>query len=342
MRVLVTGGCGFLGSHVCEHFKNLGDEVVAFDSLTKHELIRTGFAVERARLYNWNLLKQIGVVLVKGDIRDKKALSEAADDCDYIVHTAAQPAMTISIENPDLDLTTNVMGTFNILELARRRDIPVSVCSTIHVYGNKINETLLEQATRFVHDPPTFDENHPILQGKITPLHASKRSAEIYANAFIDTYGLKASVFRLTGMYGPRQFGGEDHGWVANFAIRTVLALPIKVFGTGKQVRDILYATDAAASFDAYFRNQKPGIYNIGGGIENSISLSECLELLSEISGRKQKIERLEKRDMDLWYFVCDISKAKSVLSWEPKISNEEGLKRMVTWIEKNARLLGS
>ena len=340
MKVLVTGGCGFLGSHVCEHFKKMGDEVVAFDSLTKHELVRTGFAVDGARLYNWDLLKQMGVSLVRGDIREKDALTNAANECDYIIHTAAQPAMTISVENPDLDLTTNVVGTFNVLELARRLDIPVAVCSTIHVYGNQMNETLSEQTTRFVRDPASIDENHPVLQGKVTPLHASKRSAEIYVKAFTDTYGLNASVFRLTGMYGPRQFGGEDHGWVANFAIRTVLGLPIRVFGTGKQVRDILYVTDAAAAFEAYFRNQKPGVYNIGGGIGNSISLSECLGLLSSISGRKQKIERLERRDMDLWYFVCDITKAKTSLSWEPKISREKGLRKMMSWIEQNVGLL--
>jgi len=336
MKVLVTGGCGFLGSHACEYYRKRGEEVVSFDNLTKHELMRTGYDVEGARLYNWNFLKELGVFLIKGDIRDKQELFEVAKDCDYIIHTAAQPAMTIAIENPELDLATNVVGTFNVLEAARKYDIPVVNCSTIHVYGNKINETIKEGATKFIREPPAIDENHPILQGKFTPLHASKRTAEIYVQTYIDTYGLEAATFRLTGMYGPRQFGGEDHGWVANFAIRTLLGLSIKIFGTDKQVRDILYVTDAVAAFDAFYKNRKTGLYNIGGGIDNIISLGECLELLRKITGVEQDIRFEPARLGDLWYFVCDIAKAKEKLKWEPKVSNEEGIKKLVDWIKEN------
>jgi len=339
MKVLVTGGCGFLGSHVCEYYRRKGEEVVSFDNLTKHELMRTGYDVEGARLYNWNLLKELGVSLIKGDIRDKHELFEAAKDCDYIIHTAAQPAMTISIENPELDLTTNVIGTFNVLEAARKYDIPVVNCSTIHVYGNKINETIKEGKTRFFRDPPAISESYPIMQGKLTPLHASKRSAEIYVQTYIDTYGLEAATFRLTGMYGPRQFGGEDHGWVANFVIRTLLRLPIKIFGTDKQVRDILYVSDAVEAFDAFYKNRKPGIYNIGGGEQNIISLGECLRMIREITGIEQKIIYEPPRLGDLWYFVCDITKAKKELGWEPKISNREGLERLINWVNENIEI---
>jgi CDP-paratose 2-epimerase len=240
-----------------------------------------------------------------------------------------------------LDLTTNVVGTFNVLETARRFDVPVVNCSTIHVYGNKINETLKEGETRYVRDPPAINEDYPIMQGEMTPLHASKIAAELYVQTYIDMYRLKAATFRLTGMYGPRQFGGEDHGWVANFVIRTILGMPIKVFGKGKQVRDILYASDAAAAFDAFYRSGKPGIYNIGGGIERAISLIECLNLIREITGLEQKIEFKEVRPGDLWYFVCDITKAKKKLGWEPRVSNEEGIKRLVKWVEENKKLFG-
>lgn len=336
MKVLVTGGCGFLGSHVCEYYRKIGEEVVSFDNLTKHELIRTGYNVEKARFYNWDFLKNLGVELIKGDIRNEDELFNAAKDCDFIAHTAAQPAMTISIEQPRLDITTNVLGTFNVLEVARKRDIPIVNSSTIHVYGNKINETLREGRTRFLRDPPAIDESHPLLEGEITPLHASKRAAETYVQTYIDTYGLKAANFRLTGIYGPRQLGGEDHGWIANFAIRTLLGLPIKIFGTDKQVRDILYVVDAAKAFDAFYRKQKPGTYNIGGGIEHIISLGECLNLLRKITGMQQKIFFESARHGDLWYFVCDITKAKNKLEWEPKVSNEEGLTKLVNWIKEN------
>jgi CDP-paratose 2-epimerase len=339
MKVLVTGGCGFIGSHVCEYYRNKGAHVISFDNMTKHELMRTGYATNLARTYNWNFLKELGVTLIKGDIRNIDELLKAARDCDFIVHTAAQPAMTISIESPQLDFSTNVTGTFNILETARRFDIPVVSCCTIHVYGNKINETLKEEKTRYVRTPPTIDETHPIMEGTITPLHASKRSAELYVQAFIDTYDLKAASFRLTGLYGPRQFGGEDHGWVANFTIRTVLGIPVTIYGTGKQVRDILYASDVAEAFHAFYQVKKPGIYNIGGGLSHSISLIECLSLIEEITRKKPVIKYGPSRLGDLQYFVCDISKAKRLLNWAPKVPPRVGVSKLAKWIEENKPL---
>jgi CDP-paratose 2-epimerase len=339
MKVLVTGGCGFLGSHVCEHYRKMKEEVVSLDNMTKHELLRTGYDVDGARLHNWNVLKRMGVSLVKGDIRDQKEVLRVALGCDYIINTAAQPSMTISIEDPELDLSTNVVGTYNILDAARKYDIPVAHCSTIHVYGNAINESLKEGATRFTRDPPTIDEKHPIMLGTLSPLHASKRASEVYVQAFIDSYGLKAAAFRLSGMYGPRQFGGEDHGWVANFVIRALLGLPITVYGTDKQVRDILYVTDAAVSFEGFYRHRKPGIYNIGGGVGNMISLGECIGTIQEMTGKKQKILTKPARLGDLWYFACDISKAKDHLGWKPTVSNREGIGKLIDWVNENRKL---
>lgn len=339
MKVLVTGGCGFIGSHACEYYIKAGSEVISFDNMTKHELTRTGYAAEAARMYNWNLLKKLGVNLVKGDISNREEILDAAKDCDYIVHTAAQPAMTISIENPDLDFSTNVQGTFNILETARKYDIPVVHCSTIHVYGNKINETLIEEETRYRREPPLIDENHPLIEGTVTPLHASKRTAEIYIQAFIDTYKLKAAAFRLTGLYGPRQFGGEDHGWVANFVIRTVLGREMTIYGTGKQVRDILYASDVANAFNAFYNSKKAGIYNIGGGLDCSISLIECIKLIEEITDKKAEVKFGEGRLGDLQYFMSDISKAKKHLGWGPKVKPKEGVTNLIEWVEENKKL---
>jgi CDP-paratose 2-epimerase len=339
MKVLVTGGCGFLGYHVCEYYRKQGWEVLAYDNLTKHELMRTGYNVEKARDYSPSLLRTLGVAVVKADVRDREALLEAAEGSDFIIHTAAQPAMTIAIERPDLDMTTNVVGTFNVLEAARRFAIPLVSCSTIHVYGNEINSRLKEEERRFTHDPPAIDEQAPIMTGKLTPLHASKRSAECYVQTYIDTYGVKAASFRLTGMYGPNQIGGEDHGWVANFVIKTLLGIPIKVFGTDKQVRDILYVTDAVAAFDAFFHRRVPGIYNIGGGPANIISIGESLEMMSGITGIAQSVSLGEKRHGDLWYFVCDISKAKELLGWEPKVSPHEGIERLVAWAREHIDL---
>jgi CDP-paratose 2-epimerase len=342
LKVLVTGGCGFLGSHICERYRKMGEQVVSYDNMTKYELLRTGYNVAGARLHNWNLLKKMGVTMVKEDIRHCGALLKAARGCDYIINTAAQPSMTIAIEDPRLDITTNVMGVYNVLEAARKQDIPVVHCSTIHVYGNAINDSLKEGPTRFTRDPPSIGEDHPNMQGAISPLHASKRSSEVYVQAYIDSYGLKAAAFRLTGMYGPRQFGGEDHGWVANVVIRTMLGLPITVFGTDKQVRDILYVSDAALAFERFYKRPTPGIYNIGGGVDNMISLGECIQTIREITGKKQKLLNKPARLGDLWYFACDISKAQDALGWRPSVSNREGIGRLIGWVEGNRKLFGS
>lgn len=339
MKVLVTGGCGFLGSHVCEYYIKKGAKVISYDNMTKHELKRTGFATDEARNYNWNYLEKIGVKLVKADVRNFKELMDYAHGCDYIIHTAAQPAMTISWEDPVLDFTTNCIGTFNVLEVARRFKIPVASCATIHVYGNQINKELKETKTRYIRKPPAIDENYPTLKGILTPLHASKGMGDIYVKTYIDTYKVEAVSFRLTGLYGPRQFGGEDHGWVANFSIRAVMGWPITIYGTGKQVRDIIYATDVCEAFDAFYKKRKPGIYNIGGGTKTAISLLECIDIIEKILGKRPDVRFAPDRHGDLRYFICDISKAKKALGWTPRLMPEEGIRRLIDWIKKNKDL---
>lgn len=333
MKVLVTGGCGFLGSHVCEFYRNRGDTVIAYDNMTKHELKRTGYAVEEARNYNSDYLNRLGVTIIREDIRDFDKLMEYSETTDFIVHTAAQPAMTISIEDPELDFSSNLRGTFNVLRVAKELRIPLASCGTIHIYGNKINKTLIEKPHRYARIPPSIDESHPVVEGTLTPLHASKRSAELYIETFIHSYNLCAASFRLTGLYGPRQFGGEDHGWVANFAIRTILDLPLRIFGTGKQVRDILYADDATHAFHAFYERGEPGIYNIGGGLDHSISLLECVDLIGRITGKTPEVKFGKMRKGDLLYFVCDIKKAKKELGWKPEVTPEAGVKRLIDWI---------
>ena len=339
MKVLVTGGCGFIGSHVCEFYRQQGAEVVSYDNMTKDELQRTDYPVEAARDYNWNFLSALGVEMRKADIREYDTLLESASGCDYIVHTAAQPAVTISIESPDLDFETNVLGTLNVLKVARELDIPIASCSTIHVYGNLINDTLEEGEKRYLRKPPEIDESEPDMQGILTPLHASKRSAEIYLKMFIDTYGVKAASFRLTGLYGPRQLGGEDHGWVANFSIRSMLGWPINIYGTGKQVRDILYATDVAQAFHAFYTNPVPGIYNIGGGSENAISLLECIDMIEEITDRKPDVHMGQSRHGDLKYFICNTNKARNTFGFNPQVKPREGVASLIQWIVDNKTL---
>jgi len=336
MKVLVTGGCGFLGSHVCELFRKEGWEVISYDNLTKYELGRTGYGAEKTREYNWNFLKAMGCSMVKADVCDDEALRDYASGCDFLVHTAAQPAMTISWENPRLDFNTNVLGTFNVLDAARVHRIPVVNTSSIHVYGNSINATLKESATSYERNPVAIAEDHPVMVGEISPLHASKMSAEHYVRTFTDMLKTPAASFRFTGIYGRRQFGGEDHGWVANFAIRGALGWPLRIFGTGKQARDILFAEDGARAYLDYFKNPVPGVYNIGGGPEHKISLLECIDLLGEVLGRKLPVEFHAERPGDMRYFVCDISAAKKGFGFAPAVKPREGVTRLLKWIEEN------
>jgi len=333
--VLITGIGGFLGTHTAKHFIDSGWRVVGIDTLTDYELNRTGYNVERARKHNVEFLSKIGAKLL---IKDARVVTSADFlGIDFIIHCAAQPAMTISIEDPSSDMAHNVIGTFNMLHIAKDLDIPIVNCSSVHIYGNGGNEELEENEWAF-HQGPITDENTPILQGDLTPLHASKRSAELYTQTFAETYGVRAANFRLTGMYGERQFGGMDHGWVANFAIRTIMENDITVFGTDKQVRDILYAGDAARAFELWFENGEAGTFNIGGGETNAISIKQVLRQLNFITNKEQKINIDEVREGDMWYFVCDSTKAKS-FGWSPEVSPEDGLPKLVKWVEDNKEL---
>ena len=336
MKVLVTGACGFLGSHICELFKELNWEVIGLDNLTYFEMRRSGYN-RKARYYNYNLLKKMDIDILVEDLLNCHKLQSI--EADYIVHTAAQPTMTLSISNPRYDLMNNVIGTFNILELARKLDIPVSICSSIHVFGNKINNTLKEEGTRFKCSPESIDESEKVLQGDISPLHASKMSSEIYGQCFIDTYGLKVGIMRLSGMYGPRQFAGMHHGWVSNIILRILKDLPVYIFGSDKQVRDILYCKDAAKVFLSFYNYQVPGLYIIGGGKECIFSIRDLIDFVSKLSGKKPEIILKERRFGDLYYFVSNIDKARTYLKWSPDVLPQEGIENTFRWIKENIKL---
>ena len=225
----------------------------------------------------------------------------------------------------------------NVLAAARHHNVPVLSCSTIHVYGNGVNEEVHKQGGRFVRCPVGISESHPLLTGRLSPLHASKRAGELYVQAFADSYDLKAASFRLTGIYGPRQFGGEDHGWVANFAIRTLTERDITVYGTTQQVRDILYVTDAVEAIAAWQNSGcPPGVYNIGGGEDNIISIRECLHELWEMTGQEQKVEVAPARQGDLYYFCCDNTRATEAFGWSPTVHWSGGLPNLVEWVREN------
>jgi CDP-paratose 2-epimerase len=238
-----------------------------------------------------------------------------------------------------LDFDTNVVGTLNILELAKELRIPVVNCASVHVYGNDLNKSLIPMGDHYDRQPPGINEETSICTGTLTPLHASKTASDLYTKVYTDTYGVRAATFRLSGIYGERQFGGEDHGWVANFTIRNITNRTINIFGNGLQTRDIVYAKDVADACYKFYNSDASGIFNIGGGIKTKISLLQAINTIESISKIRPSINYCEDRHGDLRYFVCDISKALNEFGWEPKILPNEGIKKLHNWASNNIEI---
>lgn len=340
MKIFVTGGAGFIGSHVTEFFRNKGNEVIVFDNLSRAKLLEKDSITAR---YNWDFLKRLGGInLIKGDITDIGQLEQATKDVDVIIHTAAQTAITRSVNNPKTDFKVNALGTFNVLEAARRNDIKTVVyCSTSKVYGDNVNKINLVKSKNkyyfFGEFKNGIPENYGIDLCNHTPYGCSKLTGDLYTQDYGRLYGLKTGVFRMSCIYGPRQFGFEDQGWVSWFTIATILGRPLTIYGNGKQVRDVLYVSDLVELFDKFVNtNVKQGVYNAGGGPEKTISLLEFIELLKKLTGKSSKLNFSDWRPSDQKFYISDISKAKKELNWKPKISPEKGFKKLVDWIEKN------
>ena len=340
----MTGGAGFVGSHVAEYYAKKGEEVIVFDNLSRAELL--GYEKSNA-MYNWNYLKGYKIELVKGDIRDFEKLKDAAKNADAIIHTAAQTAVTTSLRNPRTDFEINAVGTFNVLEAARlsENNPCVIYCSTNKVYGNNVNKiAVIEKEKRYEFADERYKngipEDFPTDLCEHTPYGCSKFAGDVYVQDYAHTYGLKTGVFRMSCIYGERQFGVEDQGWVAWFAIATLLDKPITIYGDGKQVRDILYVDDLIRAYDLFIRsNLKHGVFNIGGGTENTISLLELLDLLEELTSRRTKISYADWRPSDQKVYISDVKKAKEKLKWRPSISPKEGVSRLVEWVKENKDL---
>ncbi len=344
MKILITGGAGFVGSHVADFYIKKGCNVVVFDNLSRAELL----GYKGNMTYNWNYLKSHynNIDLVKGDIRDKNAIQNVAKDVDVIVHTAAQTAVTASILNPRTDFEINALGTLNVLEAARlsTRNPVVIFCSTNKVYGDNINKIPIKELdTRYAFDDPNYKmgipETFPTDLCEHTPYGASKFAADVFVQDYAYRGEIDAAVFRMSCIYGPRQFGVEDQGWVAWFTIATLMEKQITIYGDGKQVRDVLYVSDLIKAFDSFIQKRDRlhyGVYNIGGGVENTMSLLELITILEDITTKKSEIIFSNWRASDQKVYISDISKAKRELNFRPEINPREGIKRMVERIKNS------
>jgi len=345
VKVLVIGGGGFVGSHVAEHYVKKGEEVAVFDNLSRAELL--GREIKRPR-YNWNYLKNSSnVELIEGDIRNAVKVKSAAKGADVIVHTAAQTAVTTSLKDPRTDFEVNALGTFNVLEAARKEGSTVIFCSTNKVYGNNVNRIpVKEKESRYEFSDPKFKNGVPedlsIDLCEHTPYGCSKLAADLYVQDYAERGEIDAAVFRMSCIYGTRQFGVEDQGWVSWFTIATILGKPITIYGDGKQVRDVLHVSDLVEAFDSFVRRRDKlhsEVFNIGGGVNNTLSLLELLDLLEKETGKRSELKYSDWRPGDQKVYISDISKAEKKLRWKPKVGPEKGIKNLVNWIKENEDL---
>jgi len=344
-RVLVTGGCGFLGSNVAAHFLHEGWEVTVIDAL-----FRKGAEANLEWLRSQAAEGRFG--FFKHDLAEEGKVSEVFKErgpFDFVCHLAGQVAMTTSLSDPRRDLMTNVLGTFNVLEAVRHLspDALVAYSSTNKVYGDLERVRYEETASRHTTPdyPLGFDESLPL--DFASPYGCSKGSADQYVRDWHRNYGLKTVVFRHSSIYGGRQFATVDQGWIGWFCLKAIdqqravragkTPERFTIAGDGKQVRDVLRGEDLVRLYAAAYehRDQVAGeIFNIGGGRPNSLSLLELFELLGRLTGNALVYTHNPPRQSDQKVFVADIGKAARLLDWKPAIDKEEGISRMLRWVE--------
>ncbi len=336
MKYLITGGCGFLGSNLAHEALKRGEDLVVFDNLS-----RLGSTENLLWLQGQGEFRH-----VHGDIRNANDVERLVCEFkpDAIFHLAGQVAMTTSIANPRLDFEINVKGSFNIIESVRRHVPKATIVysSTNKVYGDLEQYAYRETEIRYecIDHPNGFDEKIPLEFH--SPYGCSKGAADQYMLDYARIFGLKTAVFRHSSMYGGRQFATYDQGWVGWFCQKAIEAKknitkePFTISGSGKQVRDVLHAEDMTALYFAAIENIEAAqgkAFNIGGGLKNSLSLLELFALLEEFTDARLQYAKLPPRQSDQRVFVADITKAKRLLGWAPRVEAPCGIKKMLTWV---------
>ncbi|MFP4343842.1 MAG: GDP-mannose 4,6-dehydratase [Anaerolineales bacterium] len=340
MHYLVTGGVGFIGSNYAHRLLSRGESVTLYDNFS-----RGGAELNLAWLHS-----EFGpdaFTCIRGDVRDAAGVAAAAGGADVIVHLASQVAVTTSVIDPRQDFESNALGTFNVLEAARisERRPRVLYASTNKVYGGMEEVGVVEEESRYRYR----DFPHGISEGQPLDFHSpygcSKGAGDQYVHDYARIYDLPTVVFRQSCIYGPRQFGVEDQGWVAWFIIAALLGRPITVYGDGKQVRDVLYVEDLLDAYDAAVARidrVAGSVYNVGGGPEKTLSIwREFGPLLEELLGRELPVRRGDWRPGDQRIYISDIRKAERELGWSPQVGVREGVRRLHEWVAAHRELFG-
>jgi CDP-paratose 2-epimerase len=339
-KIFITGGAGFIGCNAAAHNLSKGNTVTIFDNLSRP---RTQHNVDWLRTQPGS--EQLAVVI--GDIRKPDEIQSAMAQAqpDWVLHLASQTAVTTSVRNPREDFEINAFGTFNVLEAARSLSARPAVfySSTNKVYGGMEDVALVEESTRyrFRDFPNGIDETRPL--DFHSPYGCSKGAGDQYVHDYARIYGLRTVVFRQSTIYGLRQFGVEDQGWLAHFIIAAVQGRTINIFGDGKQVRDMLHVRDLIAAYDAAFANLDAAsgeIFNVGGGMANTISIwAETAPILEALAGRAIPINRGDWRPGDQPCFISNNAKLERVLGWTPQISLRDGITQLWNWVSDNKAL---
>jgi CDP-paratose 2-epimerase len=330
---LITGGAGFIGTNVAARVLDSGRIVRIFDNLS-----RAGVETNLRWLCD---TYRDRVEICLGDVRDAEALASAVRGVAEVYHLAAQVAVTTSLVDPISDFSVNAGGTLNLLEAIRAESDPPSVLftSTNKVYGDLEDVELVPDGTRYVPadtDTRLFGIGEARRVEFHSPYGCSKGAADQYVLDYARTFGVPAVVFRMSCIYGPRQFGTEDQGWVAHFLIRAIDQSPITIYGDGLQVRDILFVDDLV---DAMLLAQaKMSVvagepFNIGGGPDRTTSLVELVETIGHLEERQVALDFHAWREADQRYYVSDTRKFSTATGWTPTVSVPEGVAALYAWL---------
>ncbi len=337
MNIFITGGAGFIGCNAAKRFMDEGHKVTIFDNLSR-------------KGSDWNLrwLKTQGKFdFLRGDIRNFNQVCRAFkkhNKTDVVLHLAAQVAVTLSVTNPRQDFEINALGSFNICEGVRSH-LPQAIllyASTNKVYGDMKDEKVVKRGRSYEYEEliSGISEKYPV--DFHSPYGCSKGTADQYVKDYSRIYGLRSINFRQSCIYGNRQMGMEDQGWVIWFIICALLGRKITIYGDGMQVRDILFVDDLAEGYLSAISKisvTNGKTYNIGGGPKNAISLLDLIELLEKVTGKKINLTFSDWRPGDQKIFVCDINKAKNDFGWEPKNNIEMGIKKTCEWTKENLEI---
>lgn len=332
-RILITGGAGFVGTNLAQHLMREGASVRILDSLS-----RPG-SEQNAQWLAERFPKRFE--FQQADVRDRDAVRAAVEGVQHVFHLAAQVAVTTSLLEPCMDFDVNAQGTLNVLEAARGCARPPSIAfsSTNKVYGTLPDVALRAGEKRYVPldgrvRARGVDESRSL--DFHSPYGCSKGAAEQYVLDYSRSFGLRTVVLRMSCIYGPHQHGNEDQGWVAHFMRRALADEPVRVYGDGRQVRDVLFVEDLVHAFEcarAHVEALSGRAFNVGGGVENTSSILELIEEIERLTGRRMHVVYDTWRVGDQRYYVSDVTRYAHATGWRPRIGIGQGLAALHAWL---------